>query len=441
MSVSARRQLLDKFSPFYFVTVMGTGISSNILHSFPYDARWLRICSYIMFSVACILFVTLLTMLAAVAVVHMRERSLRNLGRLYFFDYTYSLFWGTLVMGYITIINYIFQLANDELKGRSVANGLVIFVYVLWWTSVVLSLGSAWGLTFCIWLKHNRYWDDSDLQPCTKNMQQRLQSTLLLPVVPLVVVTSSSGIFTMSQLFVDNTTRNVQLLTLGVTALIWFNALLLTVLVVSTYVWNLYVNKIPPLNLIFTMFLVVGPMGQGAYGIMLFTDNIKRYIERYYPFTAADGEIYLVCLAVKWSFKVCGIVLSLLLISNGIFFTLLAFAAIASYGSTLRSRHTGPKVTAFHKGWWAMTFPLGTMALGSKELYAQYHQYVPISAFRVVSVIYSVLCVGSTIGCLAGSIWIFSRHLLALRSSKPKLLSNESLTDTSDQNQKLSLEA
>ncbi|CEP61884.1 Ssu1p LALA0_S04e02872g [Lachancea lanzarotensis] len=437
MLISAGRQALDDFSPIWFVTVMGTGISSNILHSFPYSARWLKICSYIMFCLASLLFLSLLGILASVVIRRTRHDGLRSFARLYFFDETISVTWGTLVMGYITINNYIFQLVENELKDqKSVTHGLVIFVYVQWWITVMLSLGSAWGITFCIWLKNSRYWDCTDPMPHHRNMQHRLQSTLLLPIVTLVVVASSSGIFTMSKQFVEHTSRNVQLLTLGVTALIWFNALLLVVLVASTYIWNLYVNKIPPIGMIFSMFLVVGPMGQGSYGILLFTNNIKQYIELYYPLSVADGEAYLVSMVVKWSFKVCGIVLALLLIANGIFFTFVAFAAIVSYGYTLRNSHTGPKISTFHKGWWAMTFPLGTMALGTKELYEQYDPYVPISAFRVVSTIYSILCVASTLVCLVGSIWSYRNTLLASILSSRKSSPQLSSARTSDFNQK-----
>ncbi|SCU94807.1 LANO_0E08218g1_1 [Lachancea nothofagi CBS 11611] len=411
-----KRNLVDEFGPFWFVTVMGTGISSCILHSFPYSARWLRICSYIMFAIACLLFISLLSALALNLAFRIHKRTLRDFAREYFFDNTHNVFWGTLPMGFITIINYIFQLAEREFKGKPVANHLVILVYVLWWVNAALSLSSAWGISFCLWLKHSRYWANEDADPVKKAMRQQLQSVLLLPVVPLVVLSSSSGIFTMSDLFLANTNRNVQLLTLGVTALIWFNALLLTVLILSTYTWNLYVNKIPPVRMIFTMFLVVGPMGQGSYGILLFTDNIKKYIEQYYPSVLADGEIHLISVAVQWSFKVCGIILGLLLISNGIFFTLLSFAAIISYANTLKTSNAGFRISDFHKGWWAITFPMGTMALGTNELFQQYNPYVQISAFRVVSAIYAVLCIGSTIICILGCIWLYHRPVLAFLS-------------------------
>ncbi|SCU84105.1 LANO_0C00430g1_1 [Lachancea nothofagi CBS 11611] len=419
-----KRTLIDDFGPFWFVTVMGTGISADILHAFPYDKQWLRICSYIMFTVACILFITLLTFCVLNLAFTVKEKSLRSFCIRYLFDLSHNVFWGTLSMGMITIINYIFQLAENEFLGKPVANHIIILVYILWWINVLLSLASAWGVSFCIWLKYSQYWKADSTSPHLKTMQQNLQSVLLLPVVPLFVVTSSSGVFTMSACFGQVMNRNIQLITLGVTSLLWFNALIFSLLVISTYIWNLYVNKIPSVNMIFTMFLVVGPMGQGSYGILLLTDNMKEYIEQYYQSTATDGDEYIIKLAIQCSFKVCGVMLSLLLIANGIFFTILSFAAVASCLNTSRSTHKGAKIYTFHKGWWTMTFPLGTMALGTKELYQQYNQYVPLTAFKVVSAIYSVLCICITITCIIGTIMLyyvpvkaFSIHILRVDKS------------------------
>ncbi|CEP64504.1 TDT family transporter LALA0_S12e00298g [Lachancea lanzarotensis] len=401
------RTLIDDFGPFWFVTVMGTGISADILHSFPYGTRWIRICSYIMFAIACILFVTLLLFCILSMALTARERSLRYFPKIYLFDHNHNVFWGAFSMGMVTITNYIFLLAENEFLGKPVADRMIKLVYALWWLNVLLSLVSAWGLSFCIWLKHSQYWKVDSSPSCTKTMQQNLQSVLLLPVIPLFVISSSSGIFTMSTRFGQVMSRDIQLVTLVVTSLIWFNAFLFSSFIMGTYVWNLYVNKIPPVNMVFTMFLIIGPMGQGSYGILLLTDNVKKYIEQYYQTTPSVGDVHFVKIAVQCSVKVCGFLLGLLLIANGIFYTILSSSAIVFYLHTLRANHTGFKICNFHKGWWAMTFPLGTMALGTKELYYQYNPYVPLSCIRVVSATYSVLCVGTTVVCIIGCIRMY----------------------------------
>ncbi|SCW03630.1 LAFE_0G14708g1_1 [Lachancea fermentati] len=397
------RRYIDGFSPFWFVTVMGTGISSDILHSFPYEAYWLRICSYIMFAIACLLFLTLLAICIANLVTTVKRNSLTAYCEKFFLDSTHNVFWGTFPMGLITILNFIFQLCSRELKGTISADRLIRTIYVLWWFDLVVSLGTAWGVTFLIW----KSFHGADCSPhdCiqTKVMREKLQSVLLLPIVPLVVVCSSGSLFVMSDLFTKNMTRNIQLVTLVIIAMVWLHALLLVVFITTIYFWNLYVNKIPKITAIFSMFLVIGPLGQGSFGILLLTDDVKLYTEQYYRLDLSDFDSRVIQVAVTWSFKVAGVVLSLMLISTGIFFTIITLMSIASY---VHSKDSDIKIHKFHKGWWAMTFPLGTMALGTNEFYKQYNPYVPLSAFRVVSAIYSVLCIGSTITCLIGTLYI-----------------------------------
>ena len=242
----------------------------------------------------------------------------------------------------------------------------------------------------------------------------------------------------MSELFKLNMNRNIQLLTLVVTALIWLHALLFVIWVIAIYIWNLYVNKIPPLQSITTVFLLIGPMGQGAYGILLLTDNVCKYIELFYPTTASNGDYHIIRLAVQWSFKVSGIILGLLLIANGIFFTILSLAAIASYANTIVASSKDDRISTFRSNWWATTFPLGTMALGTKEFYEQYNKYVPLSAFRVVSAIYGVSAIAATVICLMGSLKLYLPRYFrcvrreSFRTNRPSTVGSSSYTKSPD---------
>ncbi|KAH3901141.1 TDT family transporter SCDLUD_002623 [Saccharomycodes ludwigii] len=397
--------LIDEFAPFWFVTVMGTGISSSILHEFPYPAKWLRICSYIMFAICCLLFLIFQTavFLNMYRVIYVKRLGVLKYVQRYFVSIPNNLFWGTYAMGFCTIINYMYILASNEAShSYKQSKNLIIAVYVLWWVDVTISLGTAWVITFLCWK-----YTHQDL------LSKNLQSFLLLPIIPIVVVSSSSGQFTMSELFTQHFNRNIQLLTLVITALLWLHAIALVFLVLSVYFWNLYINGIPDIMRVFTCFLCIGPMGQGSYGVQLLSDNILKYIKKYHANTGDERE-YLSVLAVGYSFKVFGLILALLLMSCGIFFTFYSFASIASYyntiplfNSNLNTSANENRIYHYHKGWWAMTFPLGTMALSTKEIWIQYDRVAPIGAFRVLSVIYSGLCVISTIFCLLGCLKIY----------------------------------
>lgn len=402
-------QFVKPFRPFFFIMVMGSGISSNILHSFPYEAHWLRICSYIMFGFTSSLFAVLQIVSVMNFIQFLRNECWSAYYTLYFKDLRHNVFWGTYPMGLATIINYIYLLASNELADTVHARRLIIAVYVLWWIDFAISLMTAWGISFIIWKKHYYKEEASSYgSNQARMMRENLQSVLLLPVIALVVASSSSGMFTMSSLFREAFNRNIQLMTLTVTALIWFQAILLVMFIISMYLWNLYVNKIPELKAIFTMFILIGPMGQGSLGCLLLSNNISIYITTCYPLVPTDSlDSRIVKLSVAWAFKVFGILISLSLIASGIFFTIMSFVSAASYFNTAASSGGGPKIHQFHIGWWAITFPLGTMALGTNEFFRQYNPYVPMGAFKVISCIYSVMCIGSTIWCLIGSLVLY----------------------------------
>ena len=398
------------FEPFSFVMVMGTGIASDILYTFPYPARWLRICSYILFAIACLLFI----FLQAFALCHMfwyaRQYSWHRYFNHYYRNLMHNVFWGTYPMGLVTIINFLTSLAQNR-DAMSHGNGrrVMVLIYLLWWYDITVSMLTAWGISFLIWQDYYYTEDIANKYPVGTDRQkiatQNLKSTLLMNVIPLVVGTACGALFTMTPLFADTFNRNIQMLTMTVCMLLWLHAILFVGILVTLFFWNLYVNKLPRVQQVFTMFLVLGPLGQGAFGILLMTDNVKRYVELYYPQPSLTQPLpdaaAVLTIAVPWCFKIAGLLIALALLGMGYFFTIISFVAIASY---MRTRDAAqPSVFRFHKGFWAMTFPMGTMALGSREVWDQYGQVAHIGAFRVISAIYSVICVLWVCLCLAGS--------------------------------------
>lgn len=406
------------FEPFAFVMVMGTGIASDILYSFPYPARWLRICSYILFAIACLLFI----FLQFFALIHMfwyaKKYSWHRYFNHYYRNLMHNVFWGTYPMGLVTIINYLTNLSeNRSIMSQGNSYRLMIFIYLLWWYDITIAMLTAWGISFLIWQDYYYTEDWANKYPVGTDRQkiatQNLKSTLLMNVIPLVVGTASGALFTMTETFTRTFNRNIQLLTMTICFLLWLHAILFVGILVTLFFWNLYVNKLPRMQQVFTMFLVLGPLGQGAFGILLMTDNIKLYVDKYYPAIASVGapqgsETALLTLFIPWCFKIFGLLTALALLGMGYFFTIITFVSIFSYLHVQEENpKIGKKVTmlTFHKGFWAMTFPMGTMALGSNEVWKQYGPFVPIGAFRVVGTIYSVLCVLWVIVCLAGSLY------------------------------------
>lgn len=402
-----------------FVMVMGTGISSNILFAFPYEARWLRICSYPMFAVACLLFVSIQALQLLNMYVFIREQSFTEYCNAYFRNLKRNVFWGTYPMGFATIINYIVSLARYEVQSTVQAKRMMRLAYVFWWYDVAISLFCAWGISFLIWQKYYFLEDKDEYQSLNDRMAtEELKSVLLMLFIPLVVAASSSSIFTMSDLFSDTFNRDIQLMTMVVTTLIWLNAIILVFIFIVIYFWSLYVNKIPPLRQVFTLFLLIGPMGQGSFGILLLTDNIRLYVDKYYSNTGQNMNYDILLLVIPWCFKILGLMAALALLAMGFFFSVLCFISIASYFGKKVEVRVGDemkfkRIYNYHKGWFAMTFPMGTMSLGSTQVWLQYNDHVPMKSFRVIGAIYAVLCIGSTLVCLAGTF---------LSSAKPTLM-------------------
>lgn len=433
-NVSMFEQFLDQFDPFLFIFVMGTGISSDILYTFPYPAHWLRICSYIMFAVASLLFISLQIMFFLHLIYFSKKYSKIQYFNKYFRNSPKNMLWGTYPIGLITIINYLNDLANYfHVNGHFiVSRNLMRLVYILWWYDITVSIFIAWGVTFIIWQDY--YFQDNLgkwYYKFEKVAAEHLTSVLLLTIIPMVVGTASSSIFTMSELFTITFNRNIQLLTMVITALIWLHAIIFVFIIFSLYFWSLYVFKIPPVSQVFNMFLVLGPMGQGSLGILLLTDNIKLYVDKYYRPLTDNMEYNILLITIPWCFKIMGVIISMGLLSIGYFFTIISLMAVILYlkRTDFKNRQQQQQHASssnyfchFQQGFWGATFPMGTISLGSYELWVQYNKYVPLGAFRVVSTIYAVVCILWTVYCLINTVILYSKQSYRAYKTRNHLL-------------------
>lgn len=232
----------------------------------------------------------------------------------------------------------------------------MIFVYVLWWYDLAVCLVIAWGISFLIW--HDYYSLEGIGNHPSYNIKmasENMKSVLLLDIIPLVVVASSCGTFTMSEIFFHAFNRNIQLITLVICALTWLHAIIFVFILIAIYFWSLYINKIPPMTQVFTLFLLLGPMGQGSFGVLLLTDNIKKYAGKYYPTDNITREQEILTIAVPWCFKILGMVSAMALLAMGYFFTVISVVSILSYYNKKEiENETGKvkRVYTFHKGFW-----------------------------------------------------------------------------------------
>lgn len=342
--------ILDDFTNVWFVSVMGTGISSTVLYNFPLPAHCLRVCGLVMFAITCFLFIFTTALFIAK---YIRKRSLDFLR-----DPKEAAFLGCYPMGHITIVNMLALITEGK-------DNWIWFIYVMWWMNLAMTLFTAWVVSFVLISR-------AEIEP-----KHGVNATLLLPVVPLTVCSSSGS------LLVPLLPSSLRTLTLVVSFLLWCNALLQAFPIISVYFWKLYLYKLPPRALMFSSFIPIGIMGQASYGIMLHAHNFETLLQRgHFPFFQQQSFLGPVA-------EFCASLTCLSLVSLGYFFTFIAVATTVFYGKN-----------AFNKTWWAMTFPMGTMSLAHHQLF----DMTSWTVFQVMAAIYGIALVLVTVTCLIGSV-------------------------------------
>lgn len=368
-------EFIKAFSPVYFVSIMGTGISSSLLYHFPYPAEWLEICSYIMFGITCICFIVTTTLFI------LQCWYFPGRFKAYHVDTAQAVFMGCYSMGYITIVNFIENITD----GRH-----TIFVWVLWWIAVFSAIYTAFLIVYLSFMSKLNEVD----------LDAKLNATLLLPIVAITVVSSSGH-----QLELKLPTTNQMVVTMIVSFMLWCLSISLAFMIMTIYLHRLIVHKIPPTNLIFTSFLPVGFLGQSSYSVMLFGVNLHQLI----PEELMWGKI-LLC--------ICGF-FSVFLLSFGYFQTFVAimsiFSKIKPFAKSPNPTHTNKYgLLKIHKGFWAMTFPLGTMSLSNTELGKGVIGDYPLLTFKVMGAIFAAACILITCACTIGAVVHTTKRIASL---------------------------
>ncbi|KAH7923732.1 hypothetical protein BV22DRAFT_1014841 [Leucogyrophana mollusca] len=211
----------------WHTVIMGTGATSALVHSFPYGHGSLAIkaITLIMFFLNLLLFVVISS--ATIA----RYAMFPEVWSVMLQHPAQSLFIGAFPMGAATLIN-IALVANQEW-----GFGGTRFLYTLW---------GFWMIK-------------------QKHTLSKMAAVWLLPVVTLIVASSTGGLLS-AELKSHSTT--IALLTTGFSLTMVIIGLTLALMMITVYLARLILHGPPDADLILSAFVVLGPLGQGGFSLL-----------------------------------------------------------------------------------------------------------------------------------------------------------------------------
>lgn len=191
-----------------------------------------------------------------------------------------------------------------------------------------------------------------------------MTATWLLPIVSTIVAAASGGV-------VAQVLPNDQhaLWTLVISYILWGTGVPLAMAVLVIYFQRLTIHHLPPREVIVSVFLPLGPLGQGGFAIMQLGKVAMELFPRTNTLPLANntvnaGEILYVVgwltATIMWGF--------------GLVWLFFAAASIT------RSKFP------FNMGWWGFTFPLGVFTTSTTQMAKE----LPSEFFKVLGTIFSV---------------------------------------------------
>ncbi|GAQ46428.1 hypothetical protein AtubIFM56815_004434 [Aspergillus tubingensis] len=354
------RRVVRHFTPSWFSVTMGTGIVSILLNTLPYNGQWLYWISVVLFAFNVLLFTIgcIITFLRYTLYPEIFFAMIKHPVQ--------SMFIGTFPMGFATIIN-MFCFVCVPAWGDWTRN----FAWGLWIFDAIFSVITALSLPFLL-MAHG-----------TEMQLSSMTAVWLLPIVSCIVAASSGAI-------VADVLPNPQhaLWTVLVSYVLWGIGLPLALMVMVIYLQRLTLHKLPPKAVIVSVFLPLGPLGQGGFGIMKLGQAAQEIFPKTQTLEAASGPI----------FYTLGFMVALILWSFGLVWLFFALASIA------RS-----KSFPFNIGWWGFTFPLGVYATSTcqmgKELPSEFFRVLGTILSLCVVVLWIVVSIGTLRGVVSGRLF------------------------------------
>ncbi|CAG8974014.1 hypothetical protein HYALB_00008563 [Hymenoscyphus albidus] len=356
------RKIVRSFTPSWFSVNMGTGITSILLHNLPYNGDWLYYISVIIFVLNVVLFIVFFLLSVA------RYSLYPKIWGVMIRHPAQSLFLGTFPMGLATIINMIVFVCVPAWGYPAVQ-----LAWGLWWIDMVVSLACCLYVPFAIMYLH-------------ESALEKMTAAWLLPIVSTIVAAATGGI-------VAEVLPNPQhaLWTVIASYILWGTGVPFAMVVLVMYFQRLTLHHLPPVEVAVSVFLPLGPLGQGGFGIMQLGKvamTVFPQTQTLQESTTRSGDILYVVgwmvATIMWGFAMVWM-----------------FFAVASV-----SRKRFP----FNMGWWGFTFPLGVFTASTtqmgRELPSRFFDVFGTITSISVTLLWLVVAYKTIEGAVKGNLWV-----------------------------------
>ncbi|GAA5936323.1 hypothetical protein JCM10213_004740 [Rhodosporidiobolus nylandii] len=323
-----------RFTASWFSVTMGTGIVNTLLFDLPFTSTHAAFRAlgavFLVFDMVLFLSFTLLTITRYILYPRIFGAMIRH--------ETHSLFLGCIPMGFVTIISGIASTGHEY--GLNTLDAAL----VLYWISTALSILTAFGVPYFMFTQQ-------------AHAAERMTAAWLLPIVPLITQAAVGS--TLCKLLLSTSPARLSYcLTLLIASYLQAGiGLLLACAIIVMYLQRLVLHHLPPREVIVSSWLPVGPIGQGGFALI----ELGRVAVRLFPLITTDShtpELQFLGPAMLGA----AVVLGLLFWGLGIWFAFLAIACIVRQHAAVQKTEEG-RLALFNMGYWAFTFPLGSLTL------------------------------------------------------------------------------
>ena len=309
---------IARFTPNWFTTGMGTGITALGAYLLPGGPSWLKeagtglwLFNVVLVSVLSILMVARLIL---------DRGAVRAILR----DPVQSMFIGAIPMAITTVVNG-FVLMGPQVFGPAA----IAVAYPLWIGNVVIAVLSGIMVPYAMFAGQDHH-------------LSRMTGVWLMPIVPAEVVAASGGII-VPHLTSVGAERALTLVSLG----LWAFSVPLAFLILGVLFLRLALHRLPPSDMAISTWISLGTLGTGVMGLIGLGKSFPLVFGA--AGSAMAGAASLGAM-ILWGFGIWWLVMSILL--------------------TLHHVRRG---LPFNLGWWGLTFPLGVFTAGTDLLYGTFN--------------------------------------------------------------------